>query len=217
PRRGVLRPRPQRRRGGELREVPQERASVAAGDDGQRGPRAVQGAGEQARRGAGAVPATGAEDGRLLSRSRAVGRGARVREEGRQEEGGRAAQGAGGQDADVAAQGRGADPDRAARGDVKKQAFLFGLIGGLAAAATATAAAGCGGAAVPGVAKDAFIAPVDVLQVKWRRHLTEEPLIEYKPQEFASAASDGARVYVGSSGKALWAFSARDGAIVWKR
>jgi outer membrane protein assembly factor BamB len=70
---------------------------------------------------------------------------------------------------------------------------------------------------VPGVARDAFIAPVDVLQVRWRRHLVEEPLLEYKPQEFASAASDGARVFIGSSAKTLWALSTRDGSILWNR
>ena len=54
------------------------------------------------------------EDGRLLSRPRAVGSGARVDQEGRQEEGGRAAKGARRQDAVVAAQGRGADADSGA-------------------------------------------------------------------------------------------------------
>ncbi len=79
------------------------------------------------------------------------------------------------------------------------------------------AAAGCGGGAVPGVARDGFVAPVDVLQVRWRRHLVEEPILEYKPQEFASAASDGARVFVGSSAKVLWALTARDGNILWNK
>ncbi len=77
------------------------------------------------------------------------------------------------------------------------------------------AVSGCGGGAVPGVARDAFVAPVDVLQVRWRRHLVDEPLLEYKPQEFASAASDGTHVFVGSSAKVLWAFSTRDGSIIW--
>jgi outer membrane protein assembly factor BamB len=79
--------------------------------------------------------------------------------------------------------------------------------------------AGCGAGSVPGVAvaRDTFVAPVDVLQVRWRRHLTEEPLIEYKPQEFASAASDGTRVFVGSSAKVLWALSADKGEILWNR
>ena len=76
---------------------------------------------------------------------------------------------------------------------------------------------GCGGGAVPGVARDAFVAPVDVLQVRWRRHLVDEPLLEYKPQEFASAATDGTRVFIGSSAKVLWALSARDGSILWNQ
>jgi outer membrane protein assembly factor BamB len=62
-----------------------------------------------------------------------------------------------------------------------------------------------------------FVAPSDVLQVRWRQHLTEEPLIEYKPQEFAAADSDGRRVYVGSSAGSFWGFDARDGRILWRR
>jgi len=65
------------------------------------------------------------------------------------------------------------------------------------------------------MAREGFVAPVDVLQVRWRRHLTEEPLIEYKPQEFAAGASDGARVYVGSSAGVLYALDARDGHKLW--
>jgi len=68
-----------------------------------------------------------------------------------------------------------------------------------------------------GVTRDAFVAPVDVLQVRWRRQLVGEPILEYKPQEFASATSDGARVFVGSSAKVLWAFSSKDGSILWNR
>jgi outer membrane protein assembly factor BamB len=75
-------------------------------------------------------------------------------------------------------------------------------------------ATGCGGG-IPGVARDGFVAPVDIVQVRWRRHLVEEPLIEYKPQEFASAASDGERVFIGSSSKQFLALSARDGSILW--
>src|SRR5262249_33155422 len=78
------------------------------------------------------------------------------------------------------------------------------------------AVSGCSsGGGVPNVARDTFVAPVDVLQVRWRRHIVDEPLLEYKPQEFASATSDGARVYVGSSQGVLWAFSARAGSILW--
>jgi len=94
---------------------------------------------------------------------------------------------------------------------VKKLGAVVTLVLGVGAAA-----AGCGGR-VPGVARDAFVAPVDVLQVRWRRHLTEEPLIEYKPQEFASGVSDGARVFIGSSAKVLWALSTKTGAILWNR
>ncbi len=84
----------------------------------------------------------------------------------------------------------------------------------LLAGALVGGALGCGTAA-PGVAREAFVAPVDVLQVRWRRKMTEEPLIEYKPQEFAAAASDGTRVFIGSSAKVLWALSAHDGAPLW--
>src|SRR6185503_15545728 len=62
-----------------------------------------------------------------------------------------------------------------------------------------------------------FVAPETVLEVRWRRHLTEEPLIEYKPQEFAAASSDGRRVFVGSTAGVFYAFSARDGAILWRK
>jgi outer membrane protein assembly factor BamB len=80
---------------------------------------------------------------------------------------------------------------------------------------------GCA-APVPNLTREVFVAPIEVLQVRWRHHLTPEnavlPLsrIEYKPQEFASATSDGQRVFVGSSASSFWAFSARDGAILWR-
>jgi outer membrane protein assembly factor BamB len=78
--------------------------------------------------------------------------------------------------------------------------------------------AGCGNVrGVPGMARDTFVAPVDVLQVRWRYHLTEEPLIEYKPQEFAAATWGGGRVYVGSSAGVLWAFDAKSGDVLWKK
>lgn len=65
--------------------------------------------------------------------------------------------------------------------------------------------------------REGFVAPAQVLSVRWRYHLTEEPLIEYKPQEFAAATSDGRRVFVGSSAGALYAFDARDGEILWRK
>jgi outer membrane protein assembly factor BamB len=67
------------------------------------------------------------------------------------------------------------------------------------------------------MARETFVAPVEVLQVRWRYHLTEEPLIEYKPQEFAAATSGGGRVFVGSSAGVLWAFDAKSGAVQWKK
>ena len=91
--------------------------------------------------------------------------------------------------------------------------LAFGaLVGMLGAAACGGGARGVG----LGLRSDQFVVPADVFQVRWRQHLTEEPLIEYKPQEFASAVSDGRRVYVGSSGGSLYAFDVRDGNIVWR-
>jgi outer membrane protein assembly factor BamB len=71
-----------------------------------------------------------------------------------------------------------------------------------------------------GEVREAFVAPADVLQVRWRQQLTDmpySPAIEYKPQEFAAATSDGQRVYVGSSAGAFYAFDARDGHTVWNK
>ncbi len=75
------------------------------------------------------------------------------------------------------------------------------------------------GCASRGEVREAFVAPADVLQVRWRQQLTDlpySPAIEYKPQEFAAAASDGKRVYVGSSGGGFYSFDARDGHTVWQ-
>jgi outer membrane protein assembly factor BamB len=54
------------------------------------------------------------------------------------------------------------------------------------------------------------------LAVRWRRLLTPPDLIEYKPQEFAAAASDGAHVFIGSRGGTFFALRPRDGEVVWK-
>ena len=56
----------------------------------------------------------------------------------------------------------------------------------------------------------------EVLRVRWRRLLTEPGLIEYKPQEFASATSGGGRIYVGSRGGWFFALRPRDGEVLWK-
>jgi outer membrane protein assembly factor BamB len=75
----------------------------------------------------------------------------------------------------------------------------------------------CGTTAGFTSAQDGRVAvPVEVLSVRWRIKLTEDPLVEYKPQEFASAASDGERIFVGSSSKVLFALRPRDGAVLWK-
>jgi outer membrane protein assembly factor BamB len=62
-----------------------------------------------------------------------------------------------------------------------------------------------------------FVAPVEILQVRWHKHLTQEPLIEYKPQEFAAAtpSDDGQVVFVGSSASSFYAFGSRDGQVLW--
>ena len=61
------------------------------------------------------------------------------------------------------------------------------------------------------------VAPQAVFKVKWQRKLTEDPMLEYKPQEFAAAISDGHRVFVGSSGGVLWALDTHSGAIKWRK
>jgi outer membrane protein assembly factor BamB len=67
--------------------------------------------------------------------------------------------------------------------------------------------------------EQAFPVANEVLQVRWRHHLTEEPLIEYRPQEFAAATSsdDGKVVFTGSSAPSLYAFDAVSGRILWRR
>jgi outer membrane protein assembly factor BamB len=77
-----------------------------------------------------------------------------------------------------------------------------------------------GGCAAIGDRKDQkFATASEVLQVRWRQQLTQEPLIEYKPQEFASAAAsdDGRVVYTGSSAPSFQAFDALDGHLLWRR
>ncbi|HZS37310.1 MAG TPA: PQQ-binding-like beta-propeller repeat protein [Polyangia bacterium] len=87
------------------------------------------------------------------------------------------------------------------------------------AALAALAACGCS-TAIEG--RSSFVAPGSVLEVRWTRHLTSDNLLqrgalEYKPQEFAAAAGDGERVFVGSSAGVFYAFDARDGGVLWSR
>lgn len=86
--------------------------------------------------------------------------------------------------------------------------------------------------------RESFLAPGTSLSVAWRRQLTDPQLFGghddfmrdgkivkmstgidqgYKPQEFAGAASDGRRVFVGSSHGMLYAVSAEDGSLLWRR
>lgn len=57
----------------------------------------------------------------------------------------------------------------------------------------------------------------EILRGRWSRLLTQPPLIEYKPQEFATATSGDGRVFVGSRGGSFWAFDAQDGHLLWRR
>ena len=86
--------------------------------------------------------------------------------------------------------------------------------------------------------REPFVAPGRALSIAWRRQLTDSELfggsrvymrdgkeqkfgtgidIDYKPQEFAAAASDGRRVFVGSSHGVMWALGADDGRLIWRR
>jgi len=83
-----------------------------------------------------------------------------------------------------------------------------------------------------------FTAPGKAMHILWRRQITDVQMYGghddfvregkvvhmstglvdgYKPQEFAAATSDGRRVFVGSSHGTLWALSAADGSLLWRR
>ncbi|HJZ83608.1 MAG TPA: PQQ-binding-like beta-propeller repeat protein [Polyangia bacterium] len=53
------------------------------------------------------------------------------------------------------------------------------------------------------------------ITIAWRVALNERPLLAWKPQEFARAASDGRRVFIGSQQGVFYALTVRDGSIVW--
>lgn len=89
------------------------------------------------------------------------------------------------------------------------RALLLASALGALASCSATAPTGAR------LAADRFVAPRAVFEVRWRRHLTEEPLIEYKPQEFAAAAVWQDRVFIGSSAGELLALDRRSGDIHW--
>jgi outer membrane protein assembly factor BamB len=104
--------------------------------------------------------------------------------------------------------------------------------------ALALAALGLSGCVSLASFREPFVAPGRAMQVAWRRQLTDQQIfggskvfmrdgkeqkfstgidIDYKPQEFAAAASDGRRVFVGSSQGVLWALTADDGRLLWRR
>jgi outer membrane protein assembly factor BamB len=56
-----------------------------------------------------------------------------------------------------------------------------------------------------------------VLSVVWRMRLTSPDILEYKPQEFAAAATDGTRVFIGSRGGRFYALRVSDGARLWEK
>jgi outer membrane protein assembly factor BamB len=57
-------------------------------------------------------------------------------------------------------------------------------------------------------------API-AMTIRWRVPLHERGLLSYKPQEFARAASDGRRVYVGTRDGVFYSLTAMDGRTVW--
>jgi outer membrane protein assembly factor BamB len=88
----------------------------------------------------------------------------------------------------------------------------------VALAASALMAVGC--ASLRGGATSApqgELSGQQVLTARWRRLLTEAPLIEYKPQEFAAAASGARKVFVGSHGGWFYALRQYDGGLVWRK
>lgn len=96
-----------------------------------------------------------------------------------------------------------------------RSAPAFGLVAALSAT---FALGGCGATmqALPGTTRhQGYVAPVDVLAVRWRKHINAFPLLEYKPQEFAGSDTDGKRVFVGSSQGKLYAFDKDDGTRQW--
>jgi len=88
----------------------------------------------------------------------------------------------------------------------------------LALALLLTALTGCAGAYRLDEASAALRrAPRDVLRLIWERPMTTPEFLEYKPQEWASAAIDpaGGVLYIGSSAGRFLALRLRDGQELW--
>lgn len=75
---------------------------------------------------------------------------------------------------------------------------------------------GCGGPAMILRRDDFTSANSSDLTVRWRKKIVQEPMLEYKPQEFASPALGGDRLYVGASNGFLYALSRRDGEMFYR-
>jgi outer membrane protein assembly factor BamB len=110
---------------------------------------------------------------------------------------------------------------------IRRAALLLGL-----------AAVALGGCLQLAQFREPFVAPGRAMAVAWRRQLSDRELfgghrifmrdgkpqrfgtgidLDYKPQEFSSATSDGRRVFVGSQQGVLWALAAEDGRLLWRR
>ena len=77
-------------------------------------------------------------------------------------------------------------------------------------------AAGCGGPAAV-LRRDGFVAPSSDLEIRWRKKIVNEPLLEYKPQEFASPVIAGDRLFIGASNGMLYALDRRDGSLLFRK
>jgi outer membrane protein assembly factor BamB len=65
-------------------------------------------------------------------------------------------------------------------------------------------------------AEGAATTPADVLQLQWRKKMTTRKFLEFRPQEWSTAAFDqGGTLYLGSSAKAFLALRATDGRTRW--
>lgn len=74
---------------------------------------------------------------------------------------------------------------------------------------------GCGGP-VAILRREGFVSPSSDLQIRWRKRLVDEPMVEYKPQEFSSPIVLGDRLFVGASNGVLYALSRRDGELLFR-
>ena len=86
----------------------------------------------------------------------------------------------------------------------------------VALAAVLGFAASCGGS-VAEMRREGFVSPSSDLQIRWRKKIVDEPMLEYKPQEFASPVVAGDRLFVGASNGVLYALSRQNGALLFRQ